>query len=440
MVVGAGLSGLFTACELLAGGIDDVLVVEKSSEPGGVTRTIFRDGFSLEPGAGSFSLPHPDLSSLLDRIGAETVPVLPAASVRYVYTDDRLVALPSSPGALFAPILPLTAKLRALVEPLIRSPASEDESLMLFCQRRFGRTAGELLGWLMASGVFAGDPRRLSAGSAFPSLTALEVEGGSVIKGAIRRRRTRAGPRSGVHIPVGGMAGVATAAARFLGDRLRTGFEVESVREAAGGWVIDGTESLNADAVVVASGPREASGMLGGELGAHLARAVSAPVVVAGLGGSQDTSRIPPGYGVLVHAGESMISRGVLFESSYAPDRSPRGSWLVKVIAGGATHPGAVEWDERALVDRLVNELSQLIGADFEPTFVEVVRHRTGIPQYEIGHNRWLQEIDTLVSTRPGLFLTGWGYRGVGVAHIARDARAIAGKVVSGVSRSNASD
>ncbi|MEX1093187.1 MAG: protoporphyrinogen oxidase [Acidimicrobiia bacterium] len=428
VVVGAGLAGLFTACELIAQGIDDVVVVDDSPEPGGITRTIVRDGYILEPGAGSFVLPHPDLNPLLDQVGARLVSTRPTSSVRYVYTDDRLVAIPASPGALLAPVIPIAAKVRALLEPLIRSKSPKDESLDSFCRRRFGSSAGEMLASLMAAGVFAGDPRRISVEAAFPTLSKLE-DHGSVLLEAMRKRRARTGPRPSAYIPVGGMAGLAASVASFLGDRLRSNFRVDSVHEEDVGWVVLGPEALAADAVVIAADPTQAAAMLDGDLSVLLARAEGAPVVVVGLGGSDDDAQIPDGFGALVHSGDSMIIRGILFESSYAPGRVPEGSWLLKVIAGGATAPGVVDWEKGRLVERLVSEGSRIVGAELDPSFVEVVRHRRGIPQYGIGHMRWLDEIDALVAARPGLALTGWGYRGVGVAQIASDARAVASKL-----------
>ncbi|CAN5791732.1 protoporphyrinogen oxidase [soil metagenome] len=426
VVVGAGLAGLFTACELIAQGIDDVVVVDAASHPGGITRSIVRDGYTLEPGAGSFVLPHPDLSPLLARVGAEVIPA--TSAVRHIYTDNGLLALPASPRALLAPVVAIAAKARALLEPAIRSKSPPEESLDSFCRRRFGSSAGEMLAWLMASGVFAGDPRRLSVEAAFPALLALEGNG-SVLFGAVRKRRARTDRRPTAHIPVGGMAGLAGSAANFLGDRLRTNFRVESVYEADGGWVVTGPQALAADAVVIAVDPSVAAAVLAGDLSALLMKAASAPVAVVGLGGSDDDSRIPEGFGALVHSSDTMIVRGVLFESSYAPARAPDGSWLLKVIAGGATAPEVVDWEDVPLVERVVSEASRIVGVDLNPKFLAVVRHRRGIPQYEIGHMGWLDQVDALVASRSGLALTGWGYRGVGVAHVASDARAVASRL-----------
>lgn len=432
IVVGGGLAGLFTASELTAAGVDDVLVVEKADEPGGVASTIERDGFQLEPAAGSTSLPHPQLSPILETIGAEMAPAS-SSQLRYVYTGGRLVELPSSPRAVLAPLVPVHSKLRAIIEPMVRRRSSwGDESLEAFCRRRFGRGAGGMVAWLMASGVYAGDPRRLSARAAFPMLVALEEGHGSVIRGALRARGVRPAdvPRPVPHVPVGGMAALARSAADTLGDRYRGGFEVGSVRREERRWVVEGPETLTAESVVLACRPRQAGGMVDDELSAHLEESVSAPVVVVGLGGSTDLV-VPPGFGALIGPSEQMVSLGVLFESSYAPQRAPEGSWLLKVVAGGATNREAAGWDTDRIVQRVGGEAALVLGADLDASFIEVVRHVPGIPQYNVGHGRWLDELGRLLSDRPGLHLTGWGYRGVGVARLATQAALLAGALTA---------
>lgn len=425
-MVGAGLSGLFTAVELLARGIDDLVVVERFDEPGGVVQTICRDGYLLEPAAGSVTLPHPHLSPIVERIGADVAEA--RTDTRYVYSRARLIEIPASPRALLAPLLRWDAKLRAIAEPLLsRASGPGEESLAGFSRRRFGRGGGDLLAGLLASGVYAGDPERLSAEFAFPTLTGLEEEHGSLMKGLLHRRRSRPpGARSPTaHVPVGGMTNLARAATRFLGDRFRPGFEVDALRRDAGGWVIEGKETLRADAAVVAARPEQAARLVDDELKTSLTEVPSEAVAVIGLGGA-GPQPFPDGFGTLIAPGEPLLTVGILFESSYAPERAPEGSWLLKVIAGGAIHSEVVDWDDDPLVERVLTEAAAVLGRHLEPSFMAVVRHLPGIPQPEIGHGNWLARIEGLLSERQGLHLTGWGYRGVGVTQLATDAVRVA--------------
>ena len=139
---------------------------------------------------------------------------------------------------------------------------------------------------------------------------------------------------------------------------------------------------------------------------------------------------MPPGFGALTGSDTAMATRGVLFESSYAPHRAPAGHSLVKAIVGGATRPEVAGWDDDPLVETVGGEVSRIIGRDISASFVEVVRHHRGIPQYVIGHSAWLQEVERLTNSMPGLHLTGWGYRGIGVAHLAADAAAVAQRIM----------
>lgn len=431
VVVGGGLAGLFTASELTARGVDDLVVVDAAAKPGGVARTIERDGFALEPAAGSFNLPHSHLGPVLERAGVEVGPA-GHASKRYVYVEGRLIALPASPRALLAPVVGIQSKLRALMEPLVdANPAADDESLAGFSRRRFGEKGGEFISWLMAAGVFAGDPERLSAEGSFPMLRLLEREYGSVVLGAIKRRRQSSGrERSRAHVPVGGMRGLVDSIAASLGDRCRTAFAVGSINRDGSRWVVEGPEQIVADVVVLAVPPGVAATLLTGEIGETLKRGVAAPVAVVGLGGA-GRSPLPEAFGALVGPGEGLVTRGILFESSYAPSRAPDGSWLAKVIVGGAGVDPIVAWDGERLRSAATAEAEMILGKILSVDFVEVVIHRRGIPQYEIGHRRWLAEIDDMLRSRPGLFLTGWGYRGVGVAHLATDAVRVADAIAT---------
>ena len=427
VVVGGGLAGLFTASELLAQDIEEVTVLESAPHPGGIARTIERDGFQLEPAAGSFNLPHPHLSPILDRSGVETEQTV-AASTRHVFVDRRLVSLSPSPASILAPVLSIGAKLRILAEPLVSTASPARESLGAFCRRRFGAGAGDMVASLMAAGVYAGDPEELSVSAAFPVMAALEREHGSVVRGALRRRRSapKDAARPVMHVPNEGMTGLAATLAESLGERFHVSFPVDSVQRRAEEWVVNGPEQLAADVIVLAIPPWRAAELFDGDASVILGGSTAAEVTVVGIGG-RGPSPLPAGFGALIGPGDGMCSVGVLFESSYAPSRAPEGSWLAKVIAGGARRPEVAGMDDDRVAGAVTRELGHMVDVDLSPEFVEVVRHRPGIPQYVSGHRAWLRQLDHTFPS--SLHLAGWGYRGVGVARLATDARRLAGVI-----------
>lgn len=428
VVVGGGLGGLLAGVELARRGAD-VAVLEASASPGGVAATVEREGFLFEPAAGTLLLPHPHLDPILAAAGAATVPTRPSAARRYVYTRGRLIELRPSPG--LAGLVSPAAALRALAEPFVRPPETDaDESLESFFSRRLGPEVGRLAATMMAEGTFAADPAALSVRAAFPAFASMERRYGSLAgaaRAALRHRdRSRARPAS--RVPVGGMAGLAAALVRFLGDRFRSGFPVGAVARDGSDWVVEGPESLRARHVILAVAPPAAGRLVPAELATLLGEARAAPVAVVGLGGPGMV--LPEGFGYLAGPDADLAGIGCLFESSYAPGRAPAGSGLAKVIAGGARHPEVVDWDDATLVERVGAEVSRVLGRSLEASYVEVVRHVPGIPQYPVGHGAWLAEIERRLVDLPGLLLGGWAYRGVGVAHLAADAHRLANLIL----------
>jgi len=424
IVVGGGLAGLFTAVELRRRGTD-VTVLEASGSPGGVAQTVVENGYVLEPAASSVLLPNPDLSPILEAAGVEMVPAADAAKKRYVYTRGRLIEIPESPAILFSPLISWKAKLRAGLEPWIKTPPFDgDESIHQFLGRRFGTELGALASTLMAHGVFAGDPERLSMRGAFPKIVALEDEAGSLVRGGIARmrRRPKETPRATVHVAGGGMAVMARTLAAHLGDAYRSKWPVTSIGRDPSGWVVHGRGEERGDAVVVAVPPNAAARILPAGVSSIVGEGTTAPVAVVGIGGRSADMPIPSGFGALIGPDCDVHALGILFESSYAPGCAPSLHTLAKGIYGGAADPVVLECSDDELVALFVEETSLVCGVEVKPSWTRVIRQMPGIPQYDVGHVSWLENVEAALSSHSGLHLTGWGYRGIGLSGLAADA------------------
>jgi oxygen-dependent protoporphyrinogen oxidase len=431
-VVGGGLAGLFTAVELARRGVDAV-VLEAGDVPGGITRTIHVDGYAIEPAAGAVTMPHPHLGGILAEAGVSLHPA-EGPGTRYVLDRSGLVPITASPAGLLAPLVRWRAKARVMAEPLVRMAAADDEETLAgFLRRRFGAEAGTVAATLLAAGVYAGDPERLSARAAFPNLVALADGHGSVLRGALARRRAAGSSgmgRPSMEVPDDGMSGMADTLAARLGERFRPGAAVAGIaRGDDGKWRLDGEAPVAASHVVVAVAPHQAATLLGEDLAGLVPGPRAAPVAVVAVGGRGDP--LPPGFGYLVAPGAGELVVGCLFESSYAPARAPAGHWLAKVIVGGARRPEAVDQDDATLIAGALGELGAALGSEPDPELAHVVRHRPGIPQYEVGHAAAVATLAAAVAARPGLHVTGWAHRGVGVANLATDAVRVADDIVA---------
>lgn len=410
IVIGGGLAGAFAARALdLAG--EEVMLVEAAIVPGGVARQAQVDGYHLEPAAGTVLLPNSHLSPLLEGLDLDIRPAGHSAR-RLVRHGGRTIDLIPGPGLVTSGLLSVTGWMRLLAEPLIGKGAG-DETLEDFLTRRVGVEAGRLAAGLMAAGVHAGDPRRLTAVDAAPALVSMEDAYGSLLKAMIASRRMAGGQRPRSHVVVGGTARIAEAVAGSLGERWLAGWTVEHLEQVGEGWRVHGPTTLRADRVVAAVRPAELAGLYP-LASVEWDRADSSPVAVVFLGLG---SALLDAIGVLVGPDEAMATLGVLFESSYAPDRAPPGLSLAKAIVGGATNPTVVDLEDQRLIETVVEELTVILGSAPTVDFAHVIRHRPGIPQYTYARRRGIAALRQ--SLPPGLVTAGWGYDGAGVTQLA---------------------
>ncbi len=203
VIVGAGIAGLAAAAWLQANhGIEDVLVLEAGTEPGGKIGTIVEEGFVLEKGPQGFLDNAPDTLELarLAGLGDRLVQAGDNSAARYIVRKGKPRSVPLSPPAfLTSDVLPLPARLRVLAEPFARRHPGDDESVYDFARRRIGDRAARVLVDAMVTGVYAGDSKELSLAATFPKMAAMEAEHGSLTRALIHRMREAraAGTKSG---------------------------------------------------------------------------------------------------------------------------------------------------------------------------------------------------------------------------------------------------
>jgi oxygen-dependent protoporphyrinogen oxidase len=74
-----------------------------------------------------------------------------------------------------------------------------------------------------------------------------------------------------------------------------------------------------------------------------------------------------------------------------------------------------MEQDDPALVRSVTEALRPLLDlrGDAEKTWTQ--RWPRAIPQYQLGHQEWLDALELALADCPGLLLAGASYRGVGI-------------------------
>lgn len=448
VIVGGGITGLAAAWFLHAQG-RAVRVLEADARPGGVIDSEESEGFLVEHGPNS-TLQKPGtaedaLGRLVAGIGLEgrLVEAGAAGRRRYVLRAGRLQPLPASPPAFLAnKLFTWRAKLRLLREPFI-GRAREEETIARFVERRLGREFLDYAVEPFVSGVYAGDPAKLSVRAAVPKIYALERNHGSLIRGAIALGRAA----KGAGAPAGrmvsfdrGMAALPRAVADALpAEAWRTGCRVVALRWIAGDWELHwqgaaGETGVERARTVVLALPAPATVRLLAPLSPEAAGILEtipyAPIAGLALGYERDQVRHPlDGFGFLAPRREGMRVLGGLFSSSLFAGRAPDGKVLVTSYIGGTTDPDAAALGDKALLDLVSADLGRALGIRGAPGFVRITRHERAIPQYTLGHLERLAALDRALETLPGLFLQASWRGGVSVADCVRNAEALARRI-----------
>ncbi len=431
-VIGAGVSGLATAYALQKAGIS-TLIVDAASRPGGVIQSVKRDGYLLECGPQSFS-GNSHITSLCTDLGLlpERVLADPKA-LRYVLIDGALKAVPMSPAILTSSFFSGGTRTSIIRDILGTTRGPEpDESVASFTRRKFSNTLLDRLVGPFVSGIYAGDPEKLSLRAAFPILYEAEQASGSIIRGVFKVLKARkaktdndAGPREKPVLQTfkDGNESLIRALAQALGDQLTCGVEVLGIEALDSGRepqaprfritlrTPKGQEIIEAERLVLAT-PTNVSGRLLAPLDPAFETKLSpveySGVAVVSLGYRQEDVANPlSGFGFLVPRSSGLSILGTIWNSSLFPGRAPSGQALLTSFVGGATNPAALRQSPAILAAKVHAELTPILGVKKEPVFTNITIWERAIPQYNLGHTACLAALNVTRAKFPGLYFSG---------------------------------
>ncbi|HET6930043.1 MAG TPA: protoporphyrinogen oxidase [Candidatus Acidoferrum sp.] len=455
LVVGAGISGLATAYALQKAGIA-ARVVESASRAGGVIQSLKRDGYLLEcgpqsfSGNGSISAMCRDLGILEERVLAD--PKAP----RYVLIDGKLQNVPMGPGLLTSSFMGGGTRTAILRDIFGKSESPEpDESVAEFIRRKFSPTLLDRLVGPFVSGIYAGDPEKLSLRAAFPMLYEAEKAAGSITRGVfkvIKQRKISNGTRpqapkekATLQTFRDGNETLIRAIAARLGDRLTCATVVTRIEPldaanepAAARFRVSlhgprGEETVDTERLIL-SVPTETAGRLLEPLdlgfAAQLGAIAYSGVAVVSLGyRKSDVSDGLAGFGFLVPRSSGLSILGTVWNSSLFPGRAPDGEALLTSFVGGATNPGAINKSPEELAAQVHREMTPLLGLRKEPVFSNVTIWQRAIPQYNLGHTARIAAIESLRTRFPGLYFSGNYLNGPAIGTCVEQAMKVADEV-----------
>jgi oxygen-dependent protoporphyrinogen oxidase len=439
-VVGGGIAGLAAAYELQRRGVN-LRLIEASDRPGGVIRTDRFDGWVIDGGPDALLTQKRAAIALCGELGlTDRLVSTLTPRTAYVLRDGRLHPIPEGSflgfpvraralvaSSLFSP----GGKIRMACEAIIpRSEDDEDESIASFVRRRFGQEAVDYLAEPLLAGIHAGDVERLSIRALFPRLVDAERQSGSVIRSFRALRMKPSSQGAFVSLP-GGIGELADALAEAIPcETVITGTRVTGLQHA-GAFTLDTTEgSIRAQAVILAIPAYVAGGILRSVhtgLAGLCEEIPYASTATVAFGYERDQVPHPMrGSGFVVPRVERSPLLAATWVTSKWPHRAPDDHVLLRAFLGGGRDPHRLDQSDEELIEVAREALSDVMSISGPPLFSRLYRWTRQSPQYEVGHLERLAAIDQHLARFPGLFVTGSGFRSIGIPDCIGDGRATA--------------
>ena len=442
VVIGAGLTGLSTAFHLHRQG-RDVVILEKADRVGGQIHTYHENGFTFESGPNTGVVSFPEVAELFQMLeGSCQLEIARESSKRrLIWKGNRFHELPSSPvSAITTPLFRLSDKFRILGEPWRKKGTDPDEPVGALAARRLGKSFYEYAVDPFVSGVYAGDPMKLTTRYALPKLYNLEANYGSFIRGAIAKAKEPKTDRDRlatkkVFSAVGGLQRLVEALSKDL--RIITSANNLKVMPTADGqWscTYNGTEEIVCRKVVTTVGAYALPALLPFIPEAQMQKMSNlfyAPIIQVILGVKNARGLDFPAFGGLVPSKEQKRVLGILFPSSCFEQRCPDGGALYSYFIGGARHTDYLQKSDDEIREIALEAFHSMLKypADMQPDLLRIFRHEHAIPQYWSDSGERFATIEALQQQYPGLILAGNMRDGIGMGNRIHQGATIANSI-----------
>ncbi|HTS64113.1 MAG TPA: protoporphyrinogen oxidase [Candidatus Acidoferrales bacterium] len=451
IIVGGGISGLAAAYYLARSGQPST-IVESRPRLGGVIQTEHVDGCTIEAGPDSFLSIKPAALELIRDLGlaGDVIGSNDHLRVTFVKKNGRLVPLPDGLMMMVpTKILPLLTtslvslgtKARMGME-LLRAPKvrAEDESVADFVREHYGQEAVDYLAEPLLSGIYGGDPRRLSVTAVLPRFVELAAKYGSLTRGVLAMRAQA--PKGREAAPLfrtlkGGLGQMVDAIQAFIQAKTEVvQGRAETIERCDAGYRVRlSGQWIDAGRVVVACEAHSAGPLasdLDPRLGELLAAVPYSSSMTVAMGyDAAGFARLPVGFGFLVPKKERRRLVACTWVGTKFSNRVPEGKVVARCFLGGMEDAGVLSESDDAIVAAVTQELRDIAGVTARPRFTRISRWPNSMAQYTVGHPARLAEIESRVAALPGLHVAGNAYQGIGIPDCIRMGRAAAEKILA---------
>ena len=458
VVIGGGITGLTSAFYLQQAAKGkyplDVIVIEAALRLGGKIQTMRRNGFIVERGPESFIDKHGDVSRLAYHLGIAQKLVHNNNGQSYVAVGKELYPIPS--GLLFGQspkvsslittgLISLSGKMRAAGDLLIpKSSADHDEPIGDFFRRRFGKEIVENLVEPLLAGTFAGDIDHLSIQSMFPQFYQLEKEHRSLLIGLKKKRASHyeieqlTEKRALYKTFENGLETLVEALEERLAlSTILKGVKVEAIEQLADRSMkirLNNMAPIQADAVIMTTPFNVAKSVFKNyNLMQNLPSMNYATIATVTMAFKREQMpKYKDALNFFVSRNSDLTITSCTWSNRKWHNVTPEGHDLLRVYIGRVGDEAIVELSDSEIEKTVLADLRQSINLEGNPLFTVVTRWKQAMPQYTVGHDVRLQQLNQeLYNEFPYIKLVGSSYEGISIPDCVAQGRNAAQEMLS---------
>ena len=434
-ILGGGITGIAAALSLKKQKKDFILI-ERSARLGGKIQSRKIDGYHMELGPNTVLINHPETKAFLKELGLYERRIEPhpeAIKKRFVLKQGQIEAIPYSFSTLIKSKLVSFGTMTSVLSEAFKSKSDHDdeESLADFSRRRFGKQIYQDLITPFVSGIYAGDPEKMSLKYTMPLLYQAEKEYGSIVKGMpklIKQKKAAqedlAMPKQKIFSFKNGLQEMIDEASEKIYDQCVVNTNLIKIQKRNEKYLLhlhqEGREQvIEADQLISTLPAAVLAGKI--DFDSSLSEAIGkinyVPAMVSHLAFKADQWKFKRQlFGLLSRKEEAEPWLGILFNSEFFPQQQDHDDVLLTVISGGYRQPDLLDQSDEEILEQLNRSINKIGLAEGKAKFHHIYRWKKAIPQYELGYSAIEKAIKDFEKAHPHFKIAGNYYRGVSVS------------------------
>lgn len=451
LVVGAGISGLVAAHTAAQSGWR-VTLLERAPQLGGPIAPVAlktpAGEIVVDGGAEAILNRRPEGVALAEELGLADQLTYPATSHAMIYRRGHLHPMPSNTamGIPTEASQGLAGLFDEDAQQRIRDAQpqkiEQDCSVAHYVNTVYGADVTDSLVEPLLGGVYAGHSQELSLESTMPAIWQAACAGklaapAGTGAGGIKSSRSTAPVNTPVFAGlVGGIHTLIAALEKNLDSQAVTvqrGTTVTSLRQVDTGWQVDVDSepacdtSLHASRVLLATQAPQAASLLADiapRAATILRQTPTASMALVTLAVPRTEMADLPFSGVLVPPSEGLTVKAITFSTTkwqWLADQA--GEYAILRASLGRQGDNVIGCSDTELVTTALSDLNTILDRDLATYAHQVTRWPDALPQYIVGHQQRIRDIQDDIDTCPGLAITGSLFNGLGIPACIQHAR-----------------